>query len=65
MTDRNYNEIDLFDIKGFKTCEQVREEKLKEKVGGLKMRKYRRNEKGCIVAVKRCYSFVYNVINLL
>lgn len=38
MTDKNYNDIDLFDIKGFKTCEQVREEKLKEKVGELKMR---------------------------
>jgi hypothetical protein len=29
MIDKNYNDIDLFDIKGFKTCEQVKEEKLK------------------------------------
>jgi len=31
MTDKNYNDIDILDTKGFKTCKQVREEKLKEK----------------------------------
>lgn len=34
MTDKNYNDIDIFDIKDIKTCEQVREEKLKEKQEG-------------------------------
>ena len=34
MTDRNYNDIDIFDIKSIKTCEQVREEKLKERQKG-------------------------------
>lgn len=37
MTDRNYNGIDIFDIKCIKTCEQVREEKLKGKAGGLSL----------------------------
>ena len=31
MTDKNYS--DIYDLKGFKTCEQVREEKRKEKQG--------------------------------
>lgn len=34
MTDKNYNDIDIFDLKGIKTCEQVREEKLKGKQEG-------------------------------
>ena len=32
MTDKKYN--DIFDLKGIKTCSQVREEKLKEKQEG-------------------------------
>lgn len=32
MTNKNYN--DIFDLKGIKTCEQVREVKLKEKQEG-------------------------------
>lgn len=34
MTDRNYNDIYKFYLTGIKTCEQVREEKLKEKQEG-------------------------------
>lgn len=31
MTDRNYNNINIFDLKRIKTCEQMREERLKAK----------------------------------